>query len=313
MEVGHKQYLSLFACFTFNFFSFPFLSQPGLTNVQSKWCSADEPDHTAVLCYKAEWEISAICCQIPHAMQLAAFKAPPNSFFQTQVRLQLLLHLMYSVDFFSTSQNLLALLISVSKNTLRGKKRALSALPRRKIKLLKKKNGPTTFKECRMFRHSKLFKSHYGRKPYQQVTLVPNIKYYSSQGSDLLWPRTTSLQVAALLYSIMQSPLPSFLPINACSYRCSDQGRTDPAQLCSLISGRTAHCLKGPTCAAGSTAFCTSAPPAHSSWSGADGDLGQLQAARAFLLLLVPLPSNPHLGYSRNFARPRYTFMLSSL
>lgn len=120
-------------------FSFPFLSQPGLTNVQSKWCSADEPDHTAVLCCKAEWEISAICCQIPHAMQLAAFKAPPNSFFQTQVRLQLLLHLMYSVDFFSTSQNLLALLISVSKNTLRGKKRALSALPRRKIKLLKKK------------------------------------------------------------------------------------------------------------------------------------------------------------------------------
>lgn len=115
------------------------------------------------------------------------------------------------------------------------------------------------------------------------------------------------------MYSIMQSPLPSFLPINACSYRCSDQGRTDPAQLCSLISGRTAHCLKGPTCAAGSTAFCTSAPPAHSSWSGADGDLGQLQAARAFLLLLVPLPSNPHLGYSRNFARPRYTFMLSSL
>lgn len=174
-------------------FSFPFLSQPGLTNVQSKWCSADEPDHTAVLCYKAEWEISAICCQIPHAMQLAAFKAPPNSFFQTQVRLQLLLHLMYSVDFFSTSQNLLALLISVSKNTLRGKKRALSALPRRKIKLLKKKNGPTIFKECRMFRHSKSFKSHYGRKPYQQVTLVPNIKYYSSQGSDLLWPRTTSL------------------------------------------------------------------------------------------------------------------------
>lgn len=123
-------------------FSFPFLSQPGLTNVQSKWCSADEPDHTAVLCCKAEWEISAICCQIPHAMQLAAFKAPPNSFFQTQVRLQLLLHLMYSVDFFSTSQNLLALLISVSKNTLRGKKRALSALPRRKIKLLKKKMAP---------------------------------------------------------------------------------------------------------------------------------------------------------------------------
>lgn len=102
--------------------SFPFLSQPGLTNAQSRWCSADEPDHTAVLCCKAEWEISAICCQIPHAMQLAAFKAPPNSFFQTQVRLQLLLHLMYSVDFFSTSQNLLALLVSVSKNTLRGKK-----------------------------------------------------------------------------------------------------------------------------------------------------------------------------------------------
>lgn len=168
------------------------MSQPGLTNVQSKWCSADEPDHTAVLCCKAEWEISAICCQIPHAMQLAAFKAPRNSFFQTQVRLQLLLHLMYSVDFFSTSQNLLALLISVSKNTLRGKKEHYLHYPEEKLSCLKK-NGPTTFKECRMFRHSKLFKSHYGRKPYQQVTLVPNIKYYSSQGSDLLWPRTTSL------------------------------------------------------------------------------------------------------------------------
>lgn len=123
-------------------FSFPFLSQPGLTNVQSKWCSADEPDHTAVLCYKAEWEISAICCQIPHAMQLAAFKAPPNSFFQTQVRLQLLLHLMYSVDFFSTSQNLLALLISVSKNTLRGKKEHYLHYPEEKLSCLKKKMAP---------------------------------------------------------------------------------------------------------------------------------------------------------------------------
>lgn len=118
--------------------SFPFLSQPGLTNVQSRWCSADEPDHTAVLCCKAEWEISAICCQIPHAMQLAAFKAPPNSFFQTQVRLQLLLHLMYSVDFFSTSQNLLALLISVSKNTLRKKEHYLH-YPEEKLSCLKKK------------------------------------------------------------------------------------------------------------------------------------------------------------------------------
>lgn len=123
-------------------FSFPFLSQPGLTNVQSKWCSADEPDHTAVLCCKAEWEISAICCQIPHAMQLAAFKAPRNSFFQTQVRLQLLLHLMYSVDFFSTSQNLLALLISVSKNTLRGKKEHYLHYPEEKLSCLKKKMAP---------------------------------------------------------------------------------------------------------------------------------------------------------------------------
>lgn len=74
----------------------------------------------------------------------------------------------------------------------REKKEHYLHYPEEKLSCLKK-NGPTTFKECRMFRHSKLFKSHYGRKPYQQVTLVPNIKYYSSQGSDLLWPRTTSL------------------------------------------------------------------------------------------------------------------------
>lgn len=91
---------------------------------------------------------------------------PPSSFFHTQVRLQLLPCLMYSMNF-SISQNHLALLISVSKNTF--KRKVLAALPRRKIKLLKKKkNHPTTFKECRMFRCSKLFKSHYGRKPFSK-------------------------------------------------------------------------------------------------------------------------------------------------
>lgn len=124
-------------------FSFPFLSQPGLTNVQSKWCSADEPDHTAVLCYKAEWEISAICCQIPHAMQLAAFKAPPQLFLPNPSK----------VTAATTSHVLSGLLFHLPKplSTLdkcfkeyfkREKKEHYLHYPEEKLSCLKKKMAP---------------------------------------------------------------------------------------------------------------------------------------------------------------------------